>query len=284
MNPGFETATIRRWRGTLMMVSSVDQGSAAEWAGVSPGDIVIRWTMRGRQAGCPEARVLLKSDEAPAREVVFDVIPRAVRPPFARIDLPSGVRVLRFDAFRDDQVDWLTKEVGGLSGRGLILDLRLNAGGALTAERRVASLLVEPGVPLGESRRRGKVYPLKAGASNVRYGGPLVILIGPGTASAGETLAYALRLRGRAVLVGLETAGAVLTSLRYDLPDGGHITVPIADFVAPDGRRLEGVGVKPDIQVEQTLTAVRAGRDLPLEAAERVVLEGIVRPTPLAPS
>ena len=49
-------------------------------------------------------------------------------------------------------------------------------------------------------------------------------------------------------------------------------------FLTPDGRRLEGVGVSPDLPVAQTLATVRAGRDLPLEAAEKALLDGRWRP------
>ena len=108
--------------------------------------------------------------------------------------------------------------------------------------------------------------------------GPLVVLIGPASASAAEVTAAALRNHRRALLVGGESAGAVLLSQAYPLPDGGKVTVAIADVLTPDGRRLEGVGVSPDLPVAQTLAAVRADRDLPLEAAEKALLDGRWRP------
>ena len=118
----------------------------------------------------------------------------------------------------------------------------------------------------------------KTFATERRFDGPLAVLVGPMSASAAEVSSAALRYHRRALLVGSETAGAVLMSRGYPLPGGGRVQVAIADWRATDGRRLEGVGVKPDLAVAQTLEAIRAGRDLPLEAAERAVVEGRWRP------
>jgi carboxyl-terminal processing protease len=61
--------------------------------------------------------------------------------------------------------------------------------------------------------------------------------------------------------------GAVLEGKKFALPDGGRVNVPIYDFVRGGDRRIEGVGVEPDIRVMPTLEDVRAGRDPVIERA-----------------
>jgi carboxyl-terminal processing protease len=115
------------------------------------------------------------------------------------------------------------------------------------------------------------------------YVGPLAVLVGPGSASSAEILAYSLQHYGRARLFGETTAGVVIASQFFRLRDGGELQLGTFDFRTLDGKRLEGNGVKPDEEVKRTLPAVRAGRDEVLAAAvtwlrtERAMMPSAVR-------
>jgi carboxyl-terminal processing protease len=78
-----------------------------------------------------------------------------------------------------------------------------------------------------------------------------------------------LQDHGRATVIGRPTAGAVLASWFYELPDGGQLQLSREDYLAPKGRRLEGRGVAPDVAVPRTLADVRAGKDADISAALR---------------
>lgn len=274
---GFHFTEVRRRGGSFMLVDAVRRGSSAERLGIAPGDGLQKLATTNSRDGCPHATVIL-SRGGSSRQVEFD-LERGERPaPQARADLPSGVRVLRFDAFDKASVAWLARNLADPPPRGMILDLRSNSGGLVTAQVEISSYFLEPGTNLGRSVARHSTRSSVTRQSSMRYDGPLVVLIGPTSASAAEITAYALRYHHRGRLVGAETAGAVLAARSYPLPGGGFVDVAVADYLTPDGRRLEGVGVKPDLPVAQTLEAVRAGRDLPLEAAERALLEGRWRP------
>lgn len=82
------------------------------------------------------------------------------------------------------------------------------------------------------------------------FAGPVYLLVDGGTSSASEPLAYALKVAKRATVIGERTAGAMLTALPHPLRDGWVVTIPQADFIAADGRRLEGVGVEPDVKAD----------------------------------
>ena len=59
----------------------------------------------------------------------------------------------------------------------------------------------------------------------------------------------------------------VIASRKFRLDDGGEIQIGLQDFQTLDGSRLEGNGVKPDVEIERSLSDIREGRDADLEAA-----------------
>jgi carboxyl-terminal processing protease len=271
---GFDPAVVHRGRRQFTLVANVRSGSPAEMAGVTPGDLIDRYNLRGQPGGCPKLKMQITTPAQSPREIAYEVTDLPARPDSWRADLPSGVRVLGFTHFDRESARWLAANLAGAPAKGVILDLRRNGGGLIKEEQRIAGYFLPEGKVIGQHVMRKSRELTKAVGGDTHYGGPLVVLIGPISASAAEITAEALRYHGRARLLGGETAGAVLASLNYPLPDGGRVQVAIADYLTPDGHHLEGVGVKPDIPVAQTLEAIRAGRDLPLEAAERALIEG----------
>ena len=81
-----------------------------------------------------------------------------------------------------------------------------------------------------------------------RYGGPVYLLTGPGTASASEPLVHLLQSTGRATVVGQRTAGAMVSSTYTELPGGWLLQHPVADYYTAEGTRLDQVGVAPDVE------------------------------------
>ena len=275
---GFDLATVRRGEQAFSVVADVRRGSPPERAGLAPGDFLRDMTLAHRSGGCPHATMTITNPGQAPRALAFEVEDRERPPPRQRIDLPSGVRVLRFDIFDRTSLDWLSDNLSDAPRSGLVLDLRSNGGGKVWIERKIAGLFLPEGVVVARNVTRGRERLEKAQSVASRYQGPLIVLIGPATASAAEVTASALRRQGRAVLIGSQTAGAVLMSRTFPLSGGGRVQVAVADVLTADSQRLEGVGVKPDLAVRQTLEAVRAGRDLPLEAAVQALLEGRARP------
>lgn len=274
---GFDFGEVRR-AGSGLRVSDVRGASNAERAGVAPEDWIESFEQTSHEGRCPTVEARLRAEGQAPRVVAFTMEDRPPPPSRQRTDLPSGVRVLRFNQFDQASLDWLGDNLSDASSKGLVLDLRRNGGGLSWIARKVAGQFLPPGATTARMIAHGRERPEKADRTKRRFDGPLVVLIGPASASAAEVTAAALRYHRRAVLIGGETAGAVLLSQTYPLPDGGQVMVAVADVLTPEGRRLEGVGVKPDLPVAQTLAAIRAGRDLPLEAAERALLDGRWRP------
>ena len=79
---------------------------------------------------------------------------------------------------------------------------------------------------------------------------PIVVLIGDDTVSAAEMFAAGMRVRERARIVGVPSAGNTENLLAHNLPDGSRLWLAEYAYYLPDGSLLEGQGVRPDRQVD----------------------------------
>ena len=205
----------------------------------------------------------------PLREFEFDYEAIAPRGTFETRKLDHGVTYLRFDNCSDWSLVSQALDVIDAAGpAGLVLDLRHNFGGSGLHMTRVLGHLLGSGEAVGTTRASGSsktVLSIKLGVGH--YKGPLAVLIGPSSMSAAEVIAAAVHDHKRGTLIGRMTNGSAVQAQMFDLPDGGHVMIPISDFTRIDNRRIEGVGVAPDVWILPTLEDVRAGRDPALERA-----------------
>jgi carboxyl-terminal processing protease len=210
-----------------------------------------------------ELAELVFRDESGARHRVR--LAGALLPPPAErraTMLPGNVLLLGLDGFEGRPERWIADEIAAAAPDALILDLRENYGGEAMAVARVAGGLFTSKQTL--LRRIGRKGPLDVptlGAGKRAYAGPLAILVGPRTASGAEAIAAAIDESGRGITVGQRTAGALTGAARFDLPDGGELSVAEFDIRTPHDSRLEGRGFTPRYVVEPAFADLRAGRD-----------------------
>ena len=158
---------------------------------------------------------------------------------------------------------------------GLIIDLRGNPGGVIGMIAGVSGHLLDSAVSLGELTSRTGTIRFAAnprrvdrtGARVAPYGGKVAILIDEYSASTSEFFTTGMQALGRARVFGTRSAGMALPAAMGRLPNGDVLMHVIADHVDPLGRRVEGVGIQPDVPTPLRLDALRAGRDTALEAA-----------------
>ena len=299
---GFDQATIRRGSKDIRVVTEVRPNSPAEEAGIRPGWRVVSFNtntdMRRNSFQFSgeflpldpmDALALergdLSMDPPDSRRVLkiqYAHRPLQARRPIERRKVGDDVRYVRFDDFGNDEfmrpVYQALREAGP---DGLIIDLRWNGGGQLRQAQKLAGVLLGDVVMGFQQDARGSAA-IRALRPGHRYQGPLAVLIGPGSSSASEILAAAIKDHRRGKLVGRVTNGSLLSSDVFPLPDGGLVTVPTRDFRSASNRRLDGVGVAPDVPVLPTLEDVRAGRDATLERAVQLIRAsaGSRRPAP----
>lgn len=189
-------------------------------------------------------------------------------------ELPGGFLYLRFDEFDGPDRRWLSDQLKDhREAPGVVIDLRRNPGGeTLSLGISIGEFFdrsVECGTFITRGGRRSVKNSWQFGSAH--FDGRVVVLIDGSSASAAEIFSAVLQDHGRATIVGRKSAGAVLASWFYTLPDGGELQLSREDYLSPKGRRLEGNGVVPNVEVPFTLADVRAGRDPDLDAALRVL-------------
>lgn len=185
-------------------------------------------------------------------------------------ELANGSVYLRFDGFNLRSLRWLNQQLKiHRAAPAAIIDLRHNHGGTFYFLRLAVGEFFPDPVEVGTFIRRSGSERERDSLQlfSARYPGKVILLTDRATGSCAEILAHALRYHGRAEIVGRPTAGAVVVSLYFRLPHGGSLQLAVEDFRGLDGQRLEGVGVKPDIDVPLKLADLRAGIDADLQAA-----------------
>lgn len=160
------------------------------------------------------------------------------------------LRITQFSEGVPEQVNEAIQELSDKGIEGLVLDLRNNSGGLVSAGLAVADAFIS-GEPIVETRNRdGIADPIQASSATL-YDGPMVTLVNGGTASASEILAGALQDDGRSQLVGGRTFGKGLIQTLTNLSDGSGLAVTVAGYLTPSGRDIQGQGIEPDRVLDQ---------------------------------
>ncbi|MEO8451629.1 MAG: S41 family peptidase [Gemmatimonadota bacterium] len=175
--------------------------------------------------------------------------------------------------------------------RALVLDIRLNGGGADAISLMLASRLTATAYPAfakqarSDPERPERFTPLQhvrvRPSNGVGFTGPVVLLTGARTLSAGEVLTLALMgRRPRIVRVGEATQGIFADELLRQLPNGWRFQLSSERYVAPDGTNYERTGIPPDDTVPVFSEADQSsGRDGALERAlERLTRQAAGKP------
>ena len=131
---------------------------------------------------------------------------------------------------------------------GVILDLRGNPGGLLVEATDVAGAFLNGGLVV-EFHRAGKSPEVFNALGNGDSKTPLVVLVDRGTASAAEVVAAALQDRNRAIIVGEKTFGKATVQDSETLSNGAEIELTVGYYITPSGKKLDGQGIDPDIEV-----------------------------------
>lgn len=257
-------------------------GNPAERAGLLAGDIITNvngestadWTstktaekIRGAVDTTVKISVLRNGEEKD-----FTVTRAIVNNPSIQSNVENGIGRLTISRFDSETADLARKAAQNFKEqnvRGVILDLRGNGGGYLTAAQDVAGLWLNDKVVVSE-RTNGKVVDeLKSGTNPLLSGIPTVVLVNGSSASASEIVAGALQDHKAATLVGEKTYGKGTVQKVIDLSAGTILKVTIARWYTPNGKNITKEGVTPDKTIELKAEDANAGRDPQLEAAKQ---------------
>jgi carboxyl-terminal processing protease len=140
----------------------------------------------------------------------------------------------------------------GPDRRPLFIDLRDSTGGDLFEALDTSGLFVSETVPLGGFHCRSGPPLIIRSVNGEKIPGPLVLFVGPDTASAAEAFASALQHHGLAILVGQPTYGKCTTQTEAKLSDGSVLRFTNGIVLTPEGSPCSEAGLVPDIEVSET--------------------------------
>jgi C-terminal processing protease CtpA/Prc len=121
---------------------------------------------------------------------------------------------------------------------------------------------------VGQFRKNISLEPSYKHPGTAPYQGKVVVLMGTNTVSAAESACMALATMGLDVtFIGARTMGANGNVTNATLPGGVAVRFTSMEIRHGDGRQLQRLGIKPDIEVHQTMDGIALGRDEVLERA-----------------
>lgn len=287
-------------KGEYLTIISPIKGSPAAQAGLRPGDVVIAIDgedMTGvipeeaRQkvlgpAGTDVTLTILREGEDHPIEVT---ITRAeIVTPLVESEMrDDGIAYVRLNTFGDTAGQELRKALEDLLAQnpnGLILDMRYNGGGYLDQGIAVASeFLPADTIVVYEKYGDGTLDEFKSSGIGLAAEIPMVVLVNEGSASAAEIVAGALQDYGRAKLVGITTYGKGSVQSVNHLSNGGSVAITSAEWLTPNKRLIQDIGLTPDVYVEFTEADFNADLDPQLDAAVETLL-AILNNTPIPTS
>ncbi|OGK13160.1 hypothetical protein A3A93_06250 [Candidatus Roizmanbacteria bacterium RIFCSPLOWO2_01_FULL_38_12] len=251
------------------------KNSPAETAGLRTGDIITQvdgestkdWTLVqtvSKIRGEKGTKVTLTINRSGAEKTIA-ITRNEINVPSIELTFESNngksVAYLKLNQFGDNTNEEWDKAINDIANRwknsqiaGMILDVRSNPGGYLEGAVYIGSEFLDKGkviVTQEMTDTDNMVYTVKRNGKLLDI--PLVVLIDQGSASASEILSGALRDYGRAKLVGMKSFGKGSVQEAVDLSAGAGLHVTIAKWILPNGDWINGTGIKPDIEIENTI-------------------------------
>ncbi len=285
--------------GLVKVISPIEDSPAFK-AGVKSGDLIMQLDeklvkgmtlndavklMRGKPNTSIKLTILRKGENKP---LYITLVRAIIKTQSVKYKLPEpGYAYLRVTQFQEHSAEDLAKAIKALRDqnkgplKGLVLDLRNNPGGLITAAVGITAAFVPKDalVVYTEGRTEDAKMRLTANASNYARGAeagdflkdlpadiktvPMVVLINGGSASASEIVSGALQDHKRAVIMGTQSFGKGSVQTILPMNNGTAIKLTTARYFTPNGRSIQAKGIVPDIVVEDaTVNTAEQGMNL----------------------
>lgn len=248
--------------GSGLLVTQVNQGGAAEEAGMKPGDVIVE--IEGHSAvgmTTTQARDLVRGEEGTqvklavrrdGERIDLTITRKTVETPVAEAQLlKSGVGLITIYNFDDRCADETIAAIEDLTKQGahaLVFDVRGNPGGYKHELVKLLDYLLPEGVLFRSEDYTGKVTVDESDANFLDI--PMAVLVDANSFSAAEFFAAAMAEYDAAVVVGQPTTGKGYFQTTFVLSDGSAIGLSVGKYTTPNGVSLANVGIKPEILVE----------------------------------
>lgn len=264
-------------RDDQLVISSTIDDSPARKAGLQAGDAIVKVNGEDTSGWSVDKAVSkIRGDKGTTVKLTLVRDSKQLDVPIVRdeITTPSvtwsedadNIGYMRIASFADDTAGLAQKAAQEFKDKGVkavVLDLRGDGGGYLSAAQAVASLWLPEGKTIVQERTDTGVIQqtLKASGNALLAGLPTTVLVDGGSASASEIVSGALHDNGVAKLVGVKTFGKGSVQDIVDLPGGAELKVTVAKWYTPNGKNINKEGIQPDVNIPISDDDLKNNRD-----------------------
>jgi carboxyl-terminal processing protease len=267
--------------GDLQVIAPI-AGTPAAKAGLQPQDIIA--TINGVSTSGMSVDAAVDKIRGPAgTKVTLGIVRNQTQtltltitrqnitvPSVTTKTLPGNIGYMAISTFADDTSSLAQKDAAQFAAahdKGIILDLRDNPGGLVTAAVNVSSLWLTQGQTVVQTKGTTGNQTQTATGDDTLHGIPTVVLINGGSASASEITTGALHDNGDAYVIGTKSYGKGVEQSLINFGDGSQLKVTVASWYRPDGQNINHKGITPDKTVTEPTNATPTN-DPQLQAAE----------------
>ncbi|MBQ6855725.1 MAG: S41 family peptidase, partial [Lachnospiraceae bacterium] len=197
--------------------------------------------------------------------------------------LDDQVGYISLSSFEEVSVEQFKKAVDALEAdgmKGLVLDLRNNGGGLVSAAESIADYMLPEGDVVVSFKGKGLPESVYVTSDEHQVDVPIVVLVNEESASASEVLTGALKDNDYATVVGTTTFGKGIAQGLFPMPDGSALKLTTAYYYFPSGECIHEIGIKPDVEVEleeelKSLVEIPKEDDNQLQRAVEVLVQKV---------
>lgn len=268
-------------RNNLPTVVRVLKNNSAVKAGVLAGDVIVEVNgestedltiekitskIKGEAGTTVKIKVLRGQEEKE-----FSITRATISNPSVELEIRENVAIMAISRFDGETGTLARKYAQQIKNQGiskLVLDLRGNGGGYVTAAQAVASLwLNEKSLIVTEKKGTKVIDEVRATGDNVLADTETIVLADESSASASEIVVGALKDNKKAQIYGVKTYGKGSVQEPIDMKNGALLKVTIAKWYTPSGKNIDKEGIAPDKTVEITAEQINRGEDPQLSEA-----------------
>jgi carboxyl-terminal processing protease len=249
------------------VITAIVENSPASMSGLKVGDILL--AIDGKSTGDMSLTEIVLNVRGPEGTTVIITVLHEdetvqVDIPIVRAEISQStvsaemknnvlyMRIREFAETTNDDINAVLIANDLQNTNGIILDLRSNPGGLVTSVIDVISHFIKEGIIITLVDNQGNDTSESVNPNGVYTDLPIVVLVDQYSASASEILAGSLQDYKRATIAGVTTYGKGSYNINIQLRDGSDIYLTVGRWLTPNGRPIEGIGIKPDFILDVT--------------------------------
>lgn len=244
-------------------ISKVYEGTPAEEAGLRDGDQIVKVNdtvstseelsdlvqkIRGEEGTTVHLKIYRASTK---KTFEVDVERKNVElPSITSKMLDGGIGYIQISEFQSKTEEQFKSALADLKKQGmksLIVDVRSNPGGLITAAANILDQILPKGTVVYTEDKYGKREDYTSDSKCLKC--PIAILVNENSASASEIFAGAIKDYNYGTLIGTKTFGKGIVQTVFPLEDGDAVKITTAKYYTPKGNYIHGVGIEPDINL-----------------------------------